>query len=362
MNRKFLRWQALVVMIGGTLALAACGGPGPSGGGASAKAPASVSIATAGSYITIFSPLYAAQPELDKVAQQFNTKITFQSFGKGADALTALLGGSVQVNAGTSASDSLKAVVKNQKLVATANMFTGGGVVLVGAKKLEATNGTDITKFGGATWGYSSEGSSSQVYSATIAQHAGLTWADQKHVALGSVAAFAPALQTGRADIVAMDPTSAASAVASGVGYPVLNTNDAKAFEPIAGEILGNALTVTDSFRQQYPELVQAITNAYIQGLVKLRTVTDASSVYGSMPPGFQKAHPDNAQFANEWTFSQGAWAATDGSFTAGGIPATVKVAGLAPDQAQSPGVKAFFDNSYVDTAYKQLGVARPTL
>jgi NitT/TauT family transport system substrate-binding protein len=364
MNRTFLRWKALVALVLGSTLLAACGSSTQSdaGTGSGPKAPSSVSIATVGSALTIFSPLYAAQPEFDKVAQDFNTKITMQSFGKGADALTALLGGSVQVSAGASTDSMIKAAAHGQKLVATANIFTGGGFVLVGAKKFEATTGTDIAKFTDATWGYTSEGSTSQIYTAAIVEHAGLTWADEKHVALGSIAAFVPALQSGRADVVAMDPTSAAKAVADGVGYKLFNTNDATLFVPIGGEILGNSLTFTDTFRTQYPELVQALTNAYLKSLLKLRTITDASAAYNLMPPDFQKAHPNDAVLAIDWSFSQPAWAATDGSFTARGIADTVKSAGLTPEQAQSPEVKALFDNSYIDTAYKQLGVARPSI
>ncbi|WP_433502976.1 ABC transporter substrate-binding protein [Pseudonocardia halophobica] len=362
MYRKSSIIKILASVAVGAVALAGCGGGASSGSGGTAsgpKAPPSVAIATSGTYITIFAPLWAAKPDLDKVAEKYGTKISFTPFGKGGDAQTALLGGSAQVNAGTSSSDTAEAAAKAQPLVAAANMFTGGGVVLVGAKKYEAERGTDIAKYGGGAWGYTAEGSSSMVASVAIAEHAGLSWADQKGVALGSVAAFEPALQSGRADIVAMDPTSAAKAIANGNGYPVLNTNDAKVFEPVSGTILGNSIVVTDEFRNQYPEFTQAVVTAFISGLNKVKNVTDPNAAYAMMPPEYQKAHPNDAQFANEWALCQPAFAITDGSYSPQAIADTLKTTELTPEQQQSPQIKGLFDNSYVDAAYKELNIPR---
>ena len=362
MTRSPARTRLLAVGAAAALVLAACSSSKTSSGSSGgASAPSKIPISTIGSYLTIFSPLWAAEPDLDAVAQKFHTKFSYQPFSKGGDALTALLGGSVQMAAGASAAQALKAAAQGKKLSYVANIFSGGGVVLVGAKKYESERGTDLAKYAGGSWGYTSEGSSSQLFMQASAEHAGLNWDKQKHVALGGVAAYEPSLQSGRADIVSMDSGAAAKSVQDGIGYVVLNTNDATQFDPIAGKVLDNGLIFTNSFRQKYPQLVEAIVTAFIKGLLKVRAVTDPNQAYDLLPATFQKAHPDKAQFAVEWQLSQPAFAQTDGSSSADAIANTSKIS-LKPDQIDSEGVKQLYDNSLVDAAYKSLNVPRPTL
>ena len=341
------------------LATAACSGGGSSSSAASADAPSSITISAVGQYLSIFGSLWASTEGFNSVAQRFHTKITYSVYGSGGDALTALLGGSVQIAAGASATQGLKAAAAGKDLSYVANIFRGGGIVLVGAKKYEASRGTDIAKYANATFGYTSEGSTSQVFSQALVQHAGLSWSNTKHLALGAITAFEPALATGRADIVAMDPDSAAKAVADGVGYPVLNTNVAASFAPVAGPILDNGLIVTSSFRQQYPALVQALVTAFVQGLRKVQDVTSPTAALTLMPSAFQQVHSDPKLFALSWAFSQPAFAQTDGSSPADAVSATEKLA-LSPDQLSKPQVKQFFDNSLVNAAYMQLKLKRP--
>lgn len=151
MYPQFLRRAAAAAVALSILALSACGGSDDSSAG-SQRAPKEVKIATIGSYLTIFSAMWAAQPGFDKIEKDFGTKISFQSFGKGADAMSAMLGGSVNVNAGTSSPDTVQAVLKGQDMVSIASLFTGPGLVFVGAKKLEKSHGTDIKAYDGATW------------------------------------------------------------------------------------------------------------------------------------------------------------------------------------------------------------------
>lgn len=338
---------------------AACSSSGSTTSSGSADAPSSISISVAGQYLSIYGPLWAANAGFDSVASKFHTKISFSSFGSGGDALTALLGGSVQMAAGASATQGMEAVVQGKHLSYVANIFRGGGVVLVGAKKYEASRGTDVAKYKDATFGYTAEGSTSQVFSKAVVEHAGLTWSKVNHLALGSITAFEPGLASGRADIVAMDPDSAAKTVKDGVGYPVLNTNVAADFTPIAGTILDNGLIVTTSLKNKYPKLVQALVTAFVQGLLKVRDVRSPTAALKVMPSAFQKAHSDPKLYALSWGYSQPAFAQTDGSSPAAAIAATEKAA-LDPDQRSKPGLTQFFDNSLVDVAYQQLKVSRP--
>jgi ABC-type nitrate/sulfonate/bicarbonate transport system substrate-binding protein len=333
---------------------------GSTSGGSSGAAPSEVSIATSGDYLTIFAPFWAAEPELDAVADKFHTKFSYQPFGKGGDCLTALIGGSVEMSIGASPSNALPAAAQGKSLSYVANIFSGGGVVLVGAKKYESERGTDVAKYAGGAWGYTAEGSTSQVFLQASAEHSGVAWDKQKRIALGGMAGFEPALQSGRVDIVAMDSGSAAKSVKDGVGYVVLNTNDAKEFDAIGGRVLLNGIIVTDAFRQKYPEFMQAVVTALIQGLLKVRDVTDAEKAYALMPEAFQRLHTDKAQFAVEWELSQPAFVQTDGSMSPSAIANTEKLA-LKPEQVGAAGVKSLFDNTLVDAAYKSLNVPRPT-
>ena len=342
--------------------LGACGGSDESSDATgSQKAPKELKIATVGSYITIFSSLWAAQPGLDDIEKKYNTKISFESFGKGSDAQTALLGGSVQVNAGTGSPDMARAVLQDQKLVSIANIFTGSGTVFVGSKKLEKSHGTSITAFKGDTWGYTAEGSTSQVSLQKVAEHEGMNWKDEKGIALGSVAAYEPALTSGRADIVAMDPTSAAKAISNGSGYEVFNTSDADAYGPVVGPLPGNGITVTQDFAKKYPELTQALATAFVEGLLKVRDVTDASEAYELLPAEFRKVHKNDEMFATEWALSQPAFAGTDGGYSKDAVDAVAKWVGVSADERNSEQFTSAFDDSYVEKAYRELGVTRAT-
>jgi ABC-type nitrate/sulfonate/bicarbonate transport system substrate-binding protein len=340
------------------LTTAACGGSRPNSG--SADAPSSITISVAGQYLSIYGPLWASTDGFDSVAKQFHTTIRYSTYGSGGTALTALLGGSVQIAAGASATQGLEAAAAGKSLSYVANIFRGGGVVMIGAKKYEASRQTNIANYANATFGYTAEGSTSQVFSQAIVEHAGLKWSTVQHLALGSITAFEPALATGRADIVAMDPDSAAKAVADGVGYPVVNTNVAALFTPVAGTILDNGLIVTPSFKQQYPKLLQALVTAFVDGLLKLRDVTSPTQALTLMPSAFKNIHNDAKLFALSWAFSQPAFAQTDGSAPANAIAATEKLV-LMPNQRTTPEVDQFFDNSLVNAAYTQLKANRPT-
>lgn len=342
------------------LALTSCSSSKSSGSTDGNGAPSKLSISTAGGKLTIFAPLWAAEADLTQVAKKFHTSISYQPYGSGGDALTAQLGGSVNVGTGASATQVLKAAAQGKGLSYVANIFRGGGVVLVGAKTYESARGTDLSKYNGSKWGYTSEGSSSQVFMAAAADHAGATWDKQKHIALGSITAYEPALQSKRVDIVAMDPGSAAKSIKDGVGYAVLNTNVADQFGPVAGTVLDNGIVFSKDFRSKYPKLAQAIVTAFIKGLNRIRNITDPAQAYAALPADFQKEHPDRALFALEWQLSQPAFSQSNGTSPPKAVADTEKLA-LKPGDADKPAVKAVFDNALVLEAYKQLGLPAPS-
>jgi NitT/TauT family transport system substrate-binding protein len=113
------------------------------------------------------------------IEKKYNTKFSYQPFSKGSDALTALLGGSVQI-CNCAFTTALKGAIAGKAVNYFGNIFNGAGNVIVGAKKYEASRCTDISKYSGATFGYTSEGSTSQAFLKKAAEHAGLDWAKEK--------------------------------------------------------------------------------------------------------------------------------------------------------------------------------------
>ncbi|WP_433502936.1 ABC transporter substrate-binding protein [Pseudonocardia halophobica] len=357
-RRRFAALAALCTA--SVLALSACGG-GSSDTAAQggAGAPSELAISTSGTWITTFAPLWAAAPEMAEIEKKYNTKISYPGFGKGNDALTAMLGGSAQI-CNCSFNTALKAALASDELHYVVNMNKGAGTVAIAAKRYEAERGTDLAKFDGGNWGYTSEGSISQVSLKEAAEHSGLDWAKQKGIALGAMNAFAPALQTGRIDIAMMDVASAAQAVKDGIGYPVLNTNDLSVFGPIGGTLIGNGLVMPEKFRQQYPELSQDLVNAVVAGLNRVRTVTDPAKVMQLMPQGFRDARSDPQLFAAEWAFTQPGFLSTDGSTTEQAVKDTTGGGDFSEADLAKPEAGTFLDNSMVDKAYEQLGIPRP--
>ena len=340
------------------LLLAACGSTSGSGPTGTADAPGSLTISVVGSQLIPFAPLWAAAPEMAAIEQEYNTTITYPSFAKGQDAFTALQGGSADIcNCGLIIA--VKAAAARQPLDFVANMLVGPGTVAVGASRFEAERGRDLAAFDGATFGYTSEGSQSQASLAAAVEHAGLRWDDQNGVALGALAGFGPALESGRVDVAMMDVGTAAKSIRDGIGYPILNTNDYEAFRPIGGTVIGNGLVIPHEFRERHPELTQDLVNAVIAGLNRVRSETDAAAVYAMMPSTFQEAHPDQEAFAAEWALIQPAFLPTDGTVSAEAVRDTAKTV-LTPAELSSPEVTGFVDNGLVDEAYRQLQIARP--
>ncbi|WP_030175964.1 MULTISPECIES: ABC transporter substrate-binding protein [Actinomycetes] len=335
------------------LAVSACGKSDdlPEG----ALAPKEVKLATVGSYLTIFSAAWAAEnTSFKEIEEKYGTKLTFQTFGKGADAMTATLGGSVDINTGTSSTDIVEAVLKKQDLVAVDSLFTGPGSVLIGRKDLEASHGTNIKAYDGASWGYTAEGSSAQLHAQKEAEYAGLDWDNQKGIALGSVQAFEPALKSGRTDIAAMDTTSAAIAISNGSGYLVRNMNDLTLHGPVVGPIPGNLVAIPSAFIEKFPEFTQALVTAFVEGLREVQNAKDANAAYALMPESFKKVHQNDAQFAVEWDLARPAFLGTDGGFNQANIDAIAKY--IDEDPAQ---VETAFNDTFVDAAYKEIGVER---
>jgi ABC-type nitrate/sulfonate/bicarbonate transport system substrate-binding protein len=281
------------------------------------------------------------------VEKKFNTKINFTTVATPQDSANAMLGGTVDVSfAALQSYLIIQASGKN--VVATIAPFVGGGGVIIGAKKYEQSRGTDLSKFSGATFGYTKEGSASQLYMQSVATKAGLNWASTPHVAFGSPSAGLPLLEAGRIDVAAVDPTTASKAIAAGTAYLILNFNDAKTAGPI-GQQLGTVYGFNKSFTTKYPDLTKALVQAMLTGLKAVKKVAnDPAAVLALFPSDIQTAL--SSGWAGSWQLSEPGVVASDGTMSAQSVSATLQFTqtnGLIT-AAQAATASTVVDNEYV--------------
>jgi NitT/TauT family transport system substrate-binding protein len=298
-----------------------------------------------------FAARYAAMGmgAFDDVEKQFDLDIEFVEFGNGTDTLNAMLGGSADM-ASSAATGFIKAQGAGKDVTTVFAPFIGGGSMLIGAKKYEADRGTDLKKYDGATFGYTREGSSSQLYTAQAVTSVGLDWAKQGHVAFGQVSAAIPLLEAGRADVVTTDPSTSAQAMNSGVGYLILNTNDKATAEPLIGLQLGSLYGFNKSFVTKYPEVTQALTDAFMKGLAAVKKAgNDPAAVLALFPKDIQDKLRDGWDQA--WPLTAPGVLASDGSTPDKALQDTVKLtetAGLLTAEEAQAATKVV-DNSFVE-------------
>ncbi|MER7003273.1 ABC transporter substrate-binding protein [Dactylosporangium sp. NPDC000555] len=324
--------------------------------GGSAKAPASLVISSSGNYLTSFAPLWAAEPDFKDIEAKYKTKVSFEPFNKGSDALTALLGGSAQIcNCG--ATTGLTAAIAGKEVRYIGNIFKGTGQVVVAAKKYEATHGSDVAKFANATFGYTSPGSGSQVAGQKVAEHFGLNWSATKQLALGSTTAYSPALAAGRVDIVVMDVPIAIKTVEDGVGYIVADLSDPAKAAPLIGNIIGAGLVTTKKFMDEYPELTQDVINALVSGINRVKKTPDPAAAYAALPAAYKKVNPDEKVFAKQWPYIYPSFGATEGTVDDKEIADTFALGGFSAQDTSGALAKAYFDNTLAkraaETAHK---------
>jgi ABC-type nitrate/sulfonate/bicarbonate transport system substrate-binding protein len=234
-------------------------------------------------------------------------------------------------------------------------------VIFMGAAKYAEERGPDLAKYNGSTWAYTAEGAVSQVFMIKAAQAAGLDWAKQGHLAVGTVDAFIPTLRQGRADIVTMDAKSAAQTMKLGIGYPVFNTMEPDRVEGIWGQQLGLPMVTTRQMVDQDPQLVQDVSDAVREGLVAIqRNSNDAAAVLALMPKQFQEVNKDD--FAIQWQLFRAAFA-VDGTFSDRALKDTITFAvqtgALKEAQATSVDVAKHFDNRFASKSVAALPSSR---
>lgn len=347
---RLRRTLTYAVALGLTTVLAACSSGG-SNGSAGAEGTTTVRVAVSGGENPIFAPYLVA------VAKGYfaDRKITIKQdvYESGTLAFSAFAGGSDDFCI-CGATQTMTASEQGRDVVGVFNQYIGGAVVFVGAKKYEASHGTDLAKYNGTVWGYTAEGSVSQVFMARAADSAGIGWQNQQHLAVGAVSAYLPALQSGRVDLITMDASSAAQAIKAGLGYAVLNTNDPATVEPLWGKQLGLPIVTTKRYTEQNPQLTQDFVSAMRQGLVSVQqNATDQAKVFDLMPKSFQDQNKDT--FPQIWSFVSKAFDSVDGTFTDQQIGDTQKFAVSTGVLPAGGNVSSAFDNSYATKSVTEI-------
>lgn len=349
---RFRRSKVVALAVAVLLAVVGCGSSGNGGTAGSDGAPKELTIAISGGLQGIFAS-YAAAP-LGEISKKFGVEFKLINTPGGAEAFAALAGGGASwcICGGAR---TIASVAQGQDVTAVFNMYQGGGVVLVGNNKYKDSIGQNVSGYAGKVWGFPSEGGTGATTAEAVARSVGINWDGLNRIAVGT--AYAPTLQTGRADIVAMDPAAAGDVIALGLGYVVYNSNVPEHADAV-GRVIGSPVVTSPKFLKQYPELSQAIVTALVQGNLAVRNA-DATAALKAMPE-LAKLKTKPASWEVEWNLTRPAVAGTDGSFTQKQIADTV-------GSAQSTGLKKLptnlnevFVNTYVDEAYKSLGVQRP--
>jgi NitT/TauT family transport system substrate-binding protein len=375
-SRQRRRWRrasiAVLAVAAVSVSLSACasnspasstgtGTGGTSTGGSSTgatTAPSSVSFGLGGGYLDVFMPYLIADGAgyFNQVATQFHTTINTVTYPDAAIAYPAFFAGSVQ-GLVTGISQMLSAKAAGQDISAVVNENDSLGTIVGAAEKYKSSKGTNLAAFNGATWCTTSIASTATTAMQFAAIAAGLDWSNQHVVALGSVSAFLPALQTGRCDVEGWDPTTAGKALSSDAGYIVDNLYSTGSIAK-SGLYVAFPMMMSNAFITKYHALSVAIVAAMIKGLLTTQQyVNDPTKLY-SLTPSEYRSSNTYAQFLASWNLVKGSYLVTDGEFTNTERANTIHYGqvGGALTQGQTVNGDEAFANTLVQEAYSLLG------
>jgi NitT/TauT family transport system substrate-binding protein len=334
------------------VSLAACAPGGGSKGGGDGSSTVNIGVSSLLSLT--WSSHHAAEgqgflkDELRKVGADY--KVT--EFSGGGPLFAAMSAGDVDLAfVPTTTVTSLNQ--KSRGLECVMTLSTGGSSIIVGADKYKTARGTDLAKYDGATWGYSSEGSSARQIDEIVAEAVGLKWPDQKGLALGSTTAAGPALATGRVDLVTFDSASAQQTLDKGTGYVVLNTNnphDSRYPYPKTG----NCIAASTDFIEQHRDEAQAVVTAELKALLLIQDHLDDGKAVVGLFPGRKDGSAWNAE---EWSLVAPSFATVNGVPDEQTIKDTKAMTERQYDLKLDDAVlKSSFTSELIDAAYKSLG------
>lgn len=318
---------------------------------AQGTAPRTVSVALSGGQNTLFAPFLVAAGA--GLFEKRGIKVEQQSFSSGQGSFAAFAGGSVPLCV-CGATQVMTAAASGRDVVAIFNQSHGAAMVFSAHKKHEKERGTNLAKFDGLTWAYTAEGSVSQVFMMRAAQAANLKWENQKRVAVGGVDAYLPALRAERADVITLDPMSAARAITQNLAYPVFNTNDPAQLAPAFGLQLGLPMVTTRAWLTANPQLAQDFVDAMREAMVMIHErINDPQAILQMMPKEFQQAY--GAEFPIQWGLVKTAFVGVDGTFSPKAIADTASLARTTGVLKGDSDASRSFENRFAQSALSRI-------
>lgn len=339
------------------MCLVACGGGSGTPAASATKggaAPDHVTIGVFDTSLEFSAALAAGAPKgaLNQVAKDFHTSFSYTYIANGNNLISALSGGSVQF-AVVPASQVILAADQGLTLVPLMNGYVGPSVMAVAQAKYRSAKGTDVAKFDGLRWSYGRDGSTSQLCARTLVEQSGLNWTKQQRIPYGTSTDPQTLLATDRVDMLVAGGLPIAKALDQGIGYLVDNLQSDPKF-PYAQNLFWE-LTVLPSLLQQYPQLVQAVTDANLTSLRALQSASSPAVALKLLPDNAQK---DNGTYWNTlWKLESTGFVRANGTFTQAGINESLSLLQSSVTLKHASDDIKVFDNKYVVQAYKDLGL-----
>lgn len=278
--------------------MAACGSDEDAeGGGVGGSAPAVVQWGTRGILGTSSwaSHLVAmGQGYFDEIEKRFGTSFEFTDVGS-SESLELLDSGAIDV-LGLAFPTYAAARLSGFDFVAIVEAYERPNIALVGRPAL-ADRGRDVRSYRDARWGHLAPGSTTEAVARAAATDSGLTWDSLETVAFGQIPTGVASLKADRLDVISVDVGTAGRLLSEDDGYLVYNSNEHL-------NTIGGGPIVKSDFVEQYPDLVQAIVDAYLKAMADLHAVAeDPDAVLALFPPDYQELL--SAGFAEAWELTE---------------------------------------------------------
>lgn len=279
-----------VVLVGAALAvvtgLAACGGEnsGSDGNTAGTDYPDKVRIGRVDTLTYMNSYLADSLGYLDEVSEEFGTEIEVVGFTNSNDEIAALAGDQIDVAFLQEGQVILPNLEGQEFLIVAAIANTGAGALVVSNEIEEPAD------LAGKKIGVSGLSIGGVPLTKAALEANGVDPESVELVALGSQDAYAPALKAGRVSAVVPGEPVISSLLSQDLGKIMFNFYDKTLIEEILNApYLTSNLATTGDFRDDYPDLVQAVVDAHIKALKWMHSKDDdPEAVLAELPEEFQ--------------------------------------------------------------------------
>ena len=246
---------------------------GVAAGVADAQAPErkDVRLGVGGAPALYYLPL-ALTEKLGYFKEQ-GVNVEINDFKGGAQSLTALVGGSVDVVTGAY-EHTLRMLVKGQDILAVIELGRYPGIALA-VKKDRADKIKSVADLKGARIGVTAPGSSTNMMVWYLMAKAGLKPDDASYVGVGASASAIAAIQKGEIDAISnVDPVIAKLESTNDVVVLAETRTTEGTNKVFGGPMSAAVLYMRRDFMQKNPNTVQALVNAFYKALKWLEKAT----------------------------------------------------------------------------------------